>query len=362
LGGRGRLTTLADRMNAIELIDEAITNGARESKACEEIGISHRTLKRWKDERLPVEDQRPNAEKPEPKNKLSQAEEEEILRVCNLPEYRSLSPNQIVPKLADKGIYLASESTFYRVLKKHKQNHHRGRAKKPESRPITTHYATKPNQVWMWDITYLPGPVKGTFFYLYLILDLFSRKVVGWEVWPEESAINASLLVRRSVLKEQCRPSKEPLVLHSDNGSPMKAATLLETLYKLGIIPSRSRPRVSNDNPYAESIFKTIKYMPAYPSKGFSTLVEARQWVQKFEYGYNHHHQHSGIQFLTPNQRHNGQSEKVLANRREVYEEAKSKNPERWSKHTRKWEIEDKVWLNPEREEKIENHNTKLSS
>lgn len=282
--------------------------------------------------------------------------------MVNQPEFQSLPPSQIVPKLADRGIYIASESSFYRVLKEYNQQHHRGRTKKPTSRPISTHCAKGPNQVWMWDITYLPGPIKGIYFYLYLILDLYSRKVVGWEVWPEESSLNASLLVKRAVLKEKCRPSKEPLVLHSDNGSPMKGASLLETLYQLGITPSRSRPRVSDDNPYAEAIFRTVKYCPSFPSKGFVSLDEAREWVKRFVQWYNYDHMHSGIKYLTPNQRHEGLGEKILEHRKQVYEQAKLKHPERWSRKTRNWEIKDVVWLNPEKEEKQKRESTILSS
>lgn len=175
-------------------------------------------------------------------------------------------------------------------MHKHNQQHHRGRSKKRTPKPITSHAATGPNEVWMWDITWLPGPVKGVFFYLYLILDLYSRKIVGWEIWEEESAERASQLIRRTVIREQCVIRQHPLVLHSDNGSPMKGATLLETLHSLGITPSRSRPRVSNDNPYAESIFRTCKYRPDYPAKGFKDLPEAREWVRRFVHWYNEEH------------------------------------------------------------------------
>jgi putative transposase len=200
----------------------------------------------------------------------------------------------------------------------------------------------------MWDITWLPGPIKGKYYYLYLILDLFSRKIVAWEIWEEESAKLASELVRRAVLSERLTKN-HPLVLHSDNGSPMKGATLLELLYKLSITPSRSRPRVSNDNPYAESIFRTCKYRPSYPAKGFKTLEVARQWVLEFVHWYNYQHKHSGIKFVTPVQRHTGEDKQILENRKRVYELAKARHPERWSRSTRDWTRQDKVWLNPER-------------
>lgn len=343
------------------LIKEATEAGAREKVACAELGISHRTLQRWRSEATPLEDQRPHANRPVPRNKLSEEETKAIVAVTTQPEFQSLPPSQIVPILADQGIYLASESTFYRILKKHNMQHHRGRSKKPSSKPISTHCATGPNQVWMWDITWLPGPAKGIYFYLYLILDLFSRKIIAWDIWLEESAENASLLVRRGVLAEQRTVPLHPLILHSDNGSPMKGASLLETLYQLGITPSRSRPRVSNDNPYAESIFRTCKYRPSYPTSGFKDLTEAREWVLAFVRWYNYEHRHSGLNFLTPHQRHSGISQVILEKRQQVYEEAKTAHPERWSGKIRDWSLDDEVWLNPERV-KVEKLEEKMTS
>lgn len=341
------MISASDRTNAIKLIDEATLAGAREKMACKELGISQRTLQRWKSDTTPLEDQRPVAKHPTPKNKLSQEEVQAVLKVVNEAEFQSLPPSQIVPILADRGIYIASESSFYRILRNHNMQYHRGRSKTPASKPISTHCATGPNQVWMWDITWLPGPAKGIYFYLYLILDLFSRKIIAWEIWLEESAENASILVRRGVLSE--KRTATPLVLHSDNGSPMKGASLLETLYSLGITPSRSRPRVSNDNPYAESVFRTCKYRPSYPTKGFANITEARKWVFAFVQWYNNQHRHSGLNFLTPQQRHTGKDKKILEKRRQVYEQAKAVRPERWSRKTRDWTLADKVWLNPER-------------
>lgn len=177
---------------------------------------------------------------------------------------------------------------------------------------------------YSWDITYLPGPAKGLYFYLYLILDIFSRKIVGWEVWTEETAEHASHLIRRTVMSENITRQNEPLVLHSDNGSPMKRASMLETLYQLGITPSRSRPRVSNDNPYSEAIFRTCKYCPSYPAGGFANIKDARIWVKEFANWYNYKHCHSGIKFLTPYQRHSGQGEEVLEETSSTLRDCKS--------------------------------------
>ena len=244
---------------------------------------------------------------------------------------------------------------MYRVLHESNQQHHRGKAEKPgKAKAPTSHCATAANEVWMWDITWLSGPVRGMYFYLYLILDLFSRKIVGWEIWEEESAEKASQLVKKAYLTEGIglNRSRKPLILHSDNGSPMKGATLLETLYQLGIQTSRSRPRVSNDNPYAESIFRTCKYRPEYPEKGFVDLAAARTWVLRFVRWYNLEHRHSGLKFITPAERHDGKSSAVLANRIRIYEEARAKHPKRWSKGIRNWILPDEVWLNPENQQK----------
>ena len=360
-GRRGRLISASDRKIAIKLIAEAVKNGAREKMACKEIGISQRTLERWLEAKT-LQDQRQVVKRPVPKNKLTKEERHQILEVVNEERFQSLPPGQIVPALADEGRYIASESTFYRVLREHNQQNHRGYSAAPNAKNPSTHSATGPNQVWMWDITWLPGAIRGQFYYLYLIIDLFSRKIIAWEIWLEESAEHASQLVRRAVLSEKLNRAQKPLVLHSDNGSPMKGATLLATLYGLGITPSNSRPRVSNDNAYAEAIFRTCKYRPNYPSKGFSSLEDAREWVLNFTKWYNYEHKHSGIKFITPVQRHNGQYDLVMEKRKQVYEQAKAKNPERWSRSTRNWTLPDEVWLNPERTKSEPENGTEIAS
>ena len=352
-GQRGRMINATDRRQAVELIEEAVDAGAALYKACNELGISKRTYNRWKNSDSDYIDKRTICARPEPANKMTPEEKQEILDICNSEEFASKTPVEIVPILADRGIYVASESTFYKVLKEAKQLAHRGREKKKTRRPISTHKATGPNQVWMWDITYLNGPIKGKYYYLYLFSDLYSRKIVGWEVWESEDAKRASELVKRIYRDEKIyirNMQKEPLVLHSDNGSPMKAATMLETLYALGITPSKSRPRVSNDNPYAESLFKTLKYVPDYQPQGFETLTEARLWVKRFVEWYNKDHRHSGIQYVTPEERHTGKDKEILEQRKRVYEEAKKKHPERWARETRDWSFSEEEWLNPRQE------------
>lgn len=308
-----------------------------------------RTFQRWvrDGDDAVMADSRTTSTRPAPANKLSEDERAQILAVANSEEFASLPPTQIVPTLADRGVFVASESSFYRVLKAAAQQHHRGRAKKPSSRVATSHCATGPNEVWSWDITWMPAAVKGQFYYWYMVLDVFSRKIVGHEVHVAESAELASLLMRRASLAE--RLAGRPLVLHSDNGSAMKGATMLATLEQLGVAPSFSRPRVSNDNAYAESLFRTCKYRPDYPAKPFESLDEARAWTQKFVRWYNHEHKHSGLKFVTPAQRHTGQDAAILARREKVYRDARNRNPERWSQGIRNWKLEDQVWLNPER-------------
>ena len=280
-------------------------------------------------------------------NKLSDDERIEILAVANSEEFASLPPSQIVPTLADRGLYMASESSFYRVLKAASQQHHRGKAKKASGRVITSHCATGPNQVWSWDITWMPAAIKGKYYYWYMVLDIYSRKIVGHEVHEAESAESASRLMRRASLAESL--AGRPLVLHSDNGSAMKGATMLATLEQLGVAPSFSRPRVSNDNAFAEALFRTCKYRPDYPSKPFQSLQEAQAWTQKFVRWYNLEHKHSGLKFVTPAQRHDGEDEAILRRREQVYQEARLCNPQRWSRDIRNWNLEGQVWLNPER-------------
>lgn len=314
-------------------------------EACALVGISLRTYRRWK--AGDGEDGRPGAERPEPAHKLSVVERAAIVAVCNEPRFASLPPSQIVPRLADEGRYLASESSFYRVLHEVGQQHHRGRARPPQPREPASHEATGPNQVWCWDVSYLPSGIRGLYFYLYLVLDLYSRKIVGWEVHAEESGEHAAALMQRTALAEAIGRQTRPLVLHADNGSPMKSATLLETLRFLGVQPSHSRPRVSNDNAFVESAFRTCKYRPEYPANGFGTLTDARDWVWRFVEWYNTEHRHSGLNFVTPQQRHTHAAPAIMRHRETVYEAARARNPRRWSKGIRDWSLPQSVWLNP---------------
>jgi len=288
-----------------------------------------------------------------PANKLTPQEHERILNVCNSSEYKSLPPSQIVPRLAEQGEYIASESSFYRTctLRDHGQQNRRGRAQAPRkvAKPKSVK-AMRPNQVYSWDITYLASAIRGQFYRLYMVMDVYSRKIVGWEVHEEETAELASVLIRKACLAEGVH--QPGLVLHADNGGAMKGATMLATMQRLGIVPSFSRPSVSDDNPYSESLFRTMKYVPAYPTKPFRSLTAAREWVQRFVNWYNEEHRHSAISFVTPGQRHRGEDVAILAKRKHVYEAARQQRPDRWAGNTRNWEPVTEVWLNPSDEER----------
>ena len=345
---RGQLTSLTARQYHVALVDDAVASGARKVQACEVIGLSIRSYQRWQQNGVVIADKRPDAIRPEPKNKLTEEERQQVLDIANAPEFAELPPSQIVPILADGGKYIASESSFYRILKAENMLMHRGRAKqrRQHAKP-TTYRANKANQVWSWDISYIPSRVIGQHYYLYMIEDIYSRKIVGAEVYECESGEYGAELLQRATWAEKC--VKPAPVLHSDNGAPMKSLTMQAKMADLGITGSRSRPRVSNDNPYSESLFRTVKYHPRWPSEGFESLDTARDWVNEFVHWYNEEHRHSRINFVTPVQRHNGLDHQILEQRKQVYQNGKLQHPERWSGNTRNWEVTGVVELNPEK-------------
>ncbi len=329
-------------------ITEATKAGARERKACEIAGISARTLQRWR--KQDIGEDRRSGPRSKPKNKLTRAEELRILEILTSPEFRDLSPQQIVPKLADRGIHLASVSTFYRLLGRAEMQRHREPTQAPRPRPKGL-VATGPNQVWSWDITYLHSPVRGSFFYLYMVMDVWSRKIVAWEIHESESGADAARMIEAACRSEGVKGNE--LTLHSDNGSPMRSATLAAKLASLNVQPSFSRPSVSNDNAYSESLFRTLKVRPKYPYGFFDSVESARHWVEEFTHWYNEVHLHSRIRFVTPGARHRGEDVEILEQRKKVYAAARKKNPERWSGKTRNWERIETVELNPENRKNI---------
>lgn len=330
----------------LALLDEAVAAGARLEKACGILGLAVRTVARWRTEDGGGHDRRAEGGTA-PVHKLTPEERDKIIRFATSAEYRDLSPRQIVPLLADRGVYVASESSFYRVLHEHELMAHR-----EPSAPRTHHrpkeyVATAPNQVWSWDITYLRSAVRGVFYYLYLVLDVFSRKIIAAEVHAEESATIAAELVEWACEREGVH--RDALVLHADNGGPMKGSTMLATLQRLGVIASFSRPAVSDDNPFAEALFRTMKYRPGYPKKPFASREDAQAWVDGFVAWYNGTHLHSGIRFVTPNDRHEGRDVEILAARKALYAQARARTPRRWTGPTRNWSPITAVRLNPER-------------
>jgi len=405
------MTTTTERQNIVSLIEQACKSGARLHIACKQIGLACRTLQRWlRPHTEPVpnalapesaqQQQEPQAsveaaptlahapelapapaitatptcapqDAPEaplvsvrpvsadhrqaglrqvvtPHNKLTPQECEAVLAAINSEEFKDLPPSQIVPRLADQGLYLASESTMQRLLRLQHQNTHRRseRPAKKRHKPFALK-ATVVNQVYTWDITYLPTTVKGQYFYLYVFVDIFSRFIVGAQVFESESADLAAEMIKD--ICERHGIEMGQVCLHSDNGSPMKAQTMQVMMQELGVIASRSRPSVSNDNPYSESLFKTLKYRPLMPVKPFKSIAEARKWAIGLVDWYNQEHRHSAIKFVTPQQRHLGQDVQLLQKRSEVYAHARDRNPQRWSKNTRDWTRVTEVHLNPDK-------------
>lgn len=331
------------RSRICDLIEGAYAKGARLKPICKVLGLSGRTYERWR--KCPDQEDQRRGPKTAPKNKLSTEEKQTILQHCCSPEFVDESPRKIVVRLLDQGVYVASESSFYRILNENELNAHRGKAHAPRNNRPRELVATRPNQVWSWDITYLRTPVVGTFFYLYLVMDIYSRKILSWHLDVKQSEGASSKLIRKTCEQEGVKENE--LFLHSDNGGPMRGSTMLATLQKLGVIPSFSRPNVSNDNPFSESLFKTLKYHPTYPSMPFETIQECKKWVERFVAWYNFEHLHSQIGFVTPQCRYLGEDKHVLEKRNSIYADARTKNPARWTKHTRTWESEAFVVLNP---------------
>ncbi len=343
MGISGGRVSLEERAECLALIKEAVRSGARKYLACEIMDLEIRTVERW--EHMPEDGRKGPLNKPA--NALSSEERALVIETANSADYANLPPCQIVPKLADLGRYIGSESTFYRILREEKLLTHRSKSSPRTHKKPDALIAKKPNEIWSWDITYLKASIKGRYYYLYLPMDIFSRAIVHWEVFDCESAQNAAEMIERACFLNGVK--KDQVTLHSDNGGPMKGATMLATLQRLGVAPSFSRPSVSNDNPFSESLFKTMKYCPRFPERCFASLEEAKAWVEKFVKWYNEIHLHSGINFVTPASKHQGLDKAILAKRRATYENARKRNPNRWSRDVRNWSHIEVVELNPGR-------------
>jgi putative transposase len=277
--------------------------------------------------------------------KVPQHTREEIISVCNEPRFRDQTPYEIVPQLLAEGRYLASESTFYRILRQADQVHHRSQTRvrhrhgKPPERK-----ATGSDQVYTWDITYMSRTIKGFFYYAYVVKDLYDRSIVGWAVHEEESEKHSKVMFE-NILKGRQVQLK---ALHADNGHPMKGISLMAFLQSLNIEVSHSRPRTSNDNPYIESLFRTLKYHVTYPG-AFETLEGAREWMGLFVHWYNTVHLHSSIGYVTPHQMRYGHAQRIFEQRNSTLQLARQVHPERWgARPAREWSIPQEVLLNPD--------------
>jgi putative transposase len=283
--------------------------------------------------------------RPAPSRALNAEERSEVLNVLHSPRFVDKAPGEIVATLLDVGLYHCSVRTMYRILESEEEvRERRNQLRHPEYKKPEL-LASAPNQVWSWDITKLKGPVKWTYYYLYVILDIFSRYVVGWLVASRE---NSDLAVR--LISETCRRQgidKNQLTLHADRGSPMKAKYTAQLLADLGVTKSHSRPHVSNDNPYSEAQFKTLKYRPDFP-QNFGSQQDARGFCSSFFHWYNNEHKHSGLNMMTPYDVHCGLADAMLAKRRDVMREAFKRHPERFVKGEPSLKkMPTAVWINP---------------
>lgn len=324
----------------------AIVGAAAASRA---LGVDRSGVYR---RRQPPRPSAPRAPRPAPKSALPEAERRHVLDVLHSERFIDKTPHEVVPTLLDEGVYIGSVRTLYRVLGAAGEvRERRDQARHPEyAKPELL--ATRPNEIWSWDITKLRGPIKWTYFYLYVILDIFSRYVVGWVLACGESAAVAKALIDETVAKQRVDAGR--LTIHADRGAAMKSKAVAELLVDLGVERSHSRPHVSDDNPYSEAQFKTLKYAPGFPDR-FGSEQDARLFCRAFFSWYNAQHRHSGIAFLTPEMVHYGRASDVLARRQLVLEAAYEAHPERFiNGPPRPRELPRAVWINkPSSESKV---------
>ena len=318
------------------------------TKACEVLGITRSRYYRCQQPDEVKASHQTTAEvvkKAHPKA-LSPAEEQEVLTELNSARFADKSPYEVYGTLLDEdGRYLCSISTMYRILAKHGQNSPRGRQRAPGHYQKPELLAEAPNQVWSWDITKLRGPQKWTYYYLYVILDIFSRFVVGWLIAPRESAQLAQELMASCYLQQGVQ--SEQLVIHADRGSAMKSKVVVQLLADLGVTKTHSRPYTANDNPFSEAQFKTAKYRPDYPQR-FGSIQDARAWARSFFHWYNHEHRHTSLALMTPALVHAGQTVHVTQKRQKVLLAAYTTHPERFvSGPPRPPTVPTAVWINP---------------
>lgn len=333
------MISLDTKQIILDAVQIARDEGARLKVICKHLKLSSRCLQRWS-KKLQVDGRKGSVRNVA--HKLSPEERQLVLDTANSPRFKDMYPNEIVALLASEHNYIASESTFYRILREERMLSHRRKSKAPTRREKPRLKATGSNQIYSWDITYIKSAISGMYHYLYLVMDIWSRRIVAWEVHPTESSANAAIMLHNLSRKTYVRG----IQLHSDNGSPMKGLSMLAMMQQLGVVASFSRPRVSTDNPYSESLFRTMKYVSNYPGS-FADIESARAWVEQFVNYYNHKHLHSSIDFVTPHQRHLGLDVEILDTRRKTYQEAYDRNPARWSGKPKKWLQQKVVYINP---------------
>lgn len=309
--------------------------------ACAALGVARPTFYRRR--RPATTGQR--QPRPKPARALSEAERSEVLDVLCSPRFADRAPAEVYATLLDEGVYLCSERTMYRILGERRAVRERRAQRSHPNHPKPEVVARAPNEAWSWDVTRLLGPKKGQYLYLYVILDIFSRYVTGWMVAERETAGLAGRLIEESCLGQGVRP--DALTLHSDRGAPMTANCTAQLLADLGVAQSLGRPRVSNDNPYSEAQFKTVKYHPGFPGR-FADVEEAKAFCRSFFTWYNTEHRHGGIGLLTPEQVHLGSAPEVIRRRQEVLAAAYAARPERFvAGPPRAAELPEEVWINP---------------
>lgn len=311
--------------------------------ACLQLGVPRSSYYRSKRPR-PRRQEQPKRLAKKSGRALNQAERAYVRDLLNSDRFCDASPRQVYARLLDEGRYVCHWRTMYRILAEHDEVRERRnqlrhpRYKKPEL------LARGPNELWSWDITKLRGPAKWTYFYLYVILDVYSRYVVGWMIAPAEQATLARELIETTCERQGIE--RDGLVIHSDRGPSMTSKTVAQLLADLGVEKSHSRPHVSNDNPYSEAQFKTMKYRPDYPDR-FGSIEDARQWAREFFQWYNEEHYHSGLGLLTPEMVHYGAAERVRAQRQQVLDRAYAQHPERFVRsRPMPPELPAAVWIN----------------
>ena len=300
---------------------EQLAEHSNVSAACQALGVPRSSFYRA---RQPRKEPQP---RPAPKQALSQAEKMEVRQTLNSERFQDSSPRQVYATLLDEGIYYCSWRTMYRILDEHQEVRERRNQLRHPKYIKPELLTTRPNMLWSWDLTKVRGPVKWAYYYLYTILDVFSRYVVGWMIAERESATLAQQLIQETCRKQEILP--EQLTVHADRGSSMRSKTVALLLADLGVTKTHSRPYVSNDNPYSESQFKTMKYRPTYPER-FGTIQDARAWARSFFRWYNHDHHHSALGLMTPAVVHYGQAETVREQRQQVLKAAYAAHPERF--------------------------------